>query len=233
MQLGLKVAYSVMAVSLCLTASAIQGGIVLKRVVKAGDVVKYRLGADLPIGGSTANFTGLISEKITKAAADGGYTVESKNTEGKVTYQGTSVDTKDTLSTMTFNAAGQITLIVSDQDDPNTYRMANLQAFQYPSAAVKLGDSWQVEVKKDDKGSVDAKGTYKIEGEEKLGERDTYRIHAMIKESIDNEPASVDATYWIDAKDFSVVKVTGTWTNAPFPSPIGPATARITMIREG
>jgi len=122
--------------------------------------------------------------------------------------------------------------VISDQNDPNVYRMANLQSLQYPATPVKVGSAWDVVIKKDDRGAVDAKGTCKIEAQEKIGDFDTYRIHATIKELIDRDPASVDATYWVNLKNGMVVKIIGTWTNAPFPG-IGAVTAKIQINHEG
>jgi len=219
--------------ALSLAAAAMQDGVVLKRTAKVGDAIKYRLKADLDYKGSTLSFSSLITEKVTKVAADGTYMIESKTSEGKVAYQGDTTNQLDSTSTVTFKANGQLVLYIAELDDPNIYRMVNLQSFHFSPNLVKVGDSWDVAIPKDDRGSVDAGGTCKVEAQEKVLGHDTYRIHVLLKESIDKDPASVDATYWVDPKDGSVVELTGTWTNAPWPSPVGPATAKVTMMREG
>src|SRR5579862_1472365 len=106
--------------------------------------------------------------------------------------------------------------------------MAHLQSLPFPATALKIGDTWSVDFKKDDKGSVDAKGTYKVEARETIGSHDTYKIHMTMKESIDTDPASSDTVAWIDVKDGTLVKASGTWTNAPIPN-MGPMTMKVTM----
>jgi len=214
-------------------AGARQDGVILKRIAKVGDTIKYRMKADLDLKGSTVSLTSLITEKVTKVADDGTYTIDSKTTEGKVAYQGETTPQADGATTVTFKANGQLVLYIAEQDDPNIYRMVNLQSLHFSPNPVKVGDSWNVTIPKDDRGSVDASGTCKVEAQEQVLGHDTLRIHVILKESIDKDPASVDATYWVDPKDGSVVELTGTWTNAPWPSPVGPATAKVTLMREG
>ncbi len=231
-----KLTTVMIACALALASPAVQDEIVLKRVAKAGDVTKYRMKADLDYKNSTLSFTGLITEKITKVADDGQYTVESKTSEGKVTFAGAQMESGshgegDTVTT--FRSNGQIVTIISDQDDPNLYRRANLQSLQLPPAPLKVGGTWEVQIKKDDRGVNEAKGTFKLEGREKLLDTyDTYRIHGMIKESIDKDPVSVDATYWVNVADGALIQLKGKWTNAPYPS-LGPQTTRVVMVREG
>jgi hypothetical protein len=221
--------------ALSLTAMAVQQGITLKRSSKVGEISKYRLKAEMDYQGTPIVFSALVTEKVTKVADDGQYTIESGTSEGKVNMGGNEMDAGGQgpgTSVTTFKSTGEVVSITADQSDPNMYRMANLQSLQFPGTVLKVGDSWNVAIKKDDHGSVDAKGSYKVEAQEKVGDYDTYRIHGTMKESIDKDPASVDATYWINVKDGTLVKLTGTWTNAPFPQ-IGAITAKLTLNREG
>jgi hypothetical protein len=221
--------------ALSLTALAIQDAITLKRVAKVGDVAKYRMQADIEYQGSAVSFKGLVTDKVTKVADDGQYSVESTTTEGKVSFAGAEHPTGGQTATATttiYKPSGEIVSVISEQSDPNFLRLANLQALHFSANPVKVGDSWEVTIAKSEQGAVEAKGTCKLEIQEKIGERDTYRIHAVLKETIEKEPAAVDATYWIDVKDGSLVKLTGTFTNAPFPAPIGAVTAKITLTRE-
>jgi hypothetical protein len=221
--------------ALSLTALAIQDATILKHVAKAGDIAKFRMQADIEFQGNAVTFKGLVTEKITKVAEDGQYTVESSTSEGKVTYAGTEkpTDGQGTAPSVTvYKSTGEIVSVTTEQSDPNFLRLANLQALRFSTNPVKIGDSWEFAIPKSEQGAVEAKGTCKLEAQEKVGLIETYRIHSVLKETGDKEPAGVDATYWIDIKDNSLVKMTATFTNAPFPAPIGAVTAKVSITRE-
>jgi hypothetical protein len=220
--------------ALSLTAMALQDGIVLKRTAKVGDVEKFRIKAEMDFKGTPITYTGLITEKVVKVGADGEYTIESLNSEGKVAMSGTELDASSQgpgASTSTFKANGEIVSISTEQTDPNLYRMANLQSLQFPTTPVKVGSTWEIAIAKSDRGAVEAKGTYKIEAQEKVGEFDCYRIHGTMKEAA-KDGAGVDATYWVDVKTASLVKLQGSWTKAPFPGSPEPLDAKVTLTRE-
>jgi hypothetical protein len=219
--------------ALSLTAIAIQEGVVLKRVAKVGDAVKYRMKADMDMAGMPVSFSALISEKVTKIADNGDITTTSQQSEMKVKVGDQEIEppSQGAQTTIT-TASGKVLSITADQTDPNMYRMGNMQAMRFPDKALKVGDSWDVTIPKDDKGSVEAKGTYKIEAQEKVGDIDTFRIKGALKETGGQDPASIDGTFWISIKDGNLVKMQGTFTNAPLPQ-IGPTTMKVEMHREG
>ena len=235
MRNGLKFIGMAAVAALSLTAMAIQEGIVIKRAPKVGEVSKYRLKAEMDMGGQPITFTGLIMEKVTKVADSGDYTVESNTSEAKVNVGGTEMDASgqgDAKTTTTFKSTGEVVTVLSEMADPNIYRIANLNSLRFPATALKVGDKWDVAIKKDDKGSVEGKGSYKVEAREKIGEYDTYKITGSFKETTGDQPAGMDGTFWINVKDGTLVKMTGTMTNAPYPQ-VGPLTAKVTMTREG
>ncbi|HTQ08655.1 MAG TPA: hypothetical protein VMI31_01150 [Fimbriimonadaceae bacterium] len=232
MRSSLGISAFALAGLLTLASATALDGAVLKRIAKVGDTLKYKTKADLDLRGSTASFSYEITEKVTDVKSDGTYTYESKSTQGKIAYGGQTSAQADAASTLTCTPQGKLVLYISSQDDPNIYRLLNLELLHFSTDPVKVGDSWDVSLPKDDRGAVDVKGTCKLEAEEQTLGHDTYRIHVELKEGVDQNPASEDAMYWIDTKDGSLVKLSGTWTNAPWPSPIGPATTKVTMIRE-
>ncbi|HVT12242.1 MAG TPA: hypothetical protein VHE55_08240 [Fimbriimonadaceae bacterium] len=223
--------------ALSLTVLAAQDAIVLKRIAKVGDVEKYRMKAEAQVEGGAAVFTGVITEKITKVADDGQYTMESTTTDNAVSFNGKDIPGGAAgaadVATITCKASGEVVSVVTDRADPNIYRMANLQALQFPSTPIKLGDSWDVTIKKDDRGSVDAKGTFKLEAKEKIGDYDCYRIRGSIKETAGDTPAAVEETFWVSAKDGTIVKSQGSFSNAPFPGANKPLDARVEVNRIG
>jgi hypothetical protein len=229
-----KPGFGLLVAALSVAAIAIQDGINLKRTVKVGDTVKLRLKADVDIQGTEAAFSSLITEKITKVESNGNYTLESSQSEGKVNLGGQEMDVPGSTQTSTYKATGEVMEIKAENVDGNFYRTAHLTSFIVGDKAVKSGDSWAVEIKKDEKtGAVAAKGTFKIEGEEKIGERDTFKIKHSIKETDGGEAAaSVEATSWISKKDGTIVKSEGQWKNVPIPGAPFPVSAKYVMTRE-
>jgi hypothetical protein len=62
-----------------------------------------------------------------------------------------------------------------------------------------VGDTWAEDVKADAKTGAEADhADYKIVSEEKVGDIDTIKVHATIKETSGGDPASSEGTYWLD-----------------------------------
>ena len=230
-----KTGIGLMVAALSVAAWAVQDGINLKRTAKVGDSITFKLKADVEVGGMEANFTAKVVEKVTKVESNGNYTVESSQKEGKIQFGGQEMEAPESTQTFTYKATGEVLDIKADSVDSSVYRMANLQAFVVPDKALKTGDEWPVEVKKDEKtGAVALKGTYKIDGEEKVGDYDCFRVKFSLKETEGGDSAaSADGTSWISKKDGTLVKADGKWNNAPFPGAPGPINAKVTMTREG
>jgi hypothetical protein len=219
--------------ALSLTALAVVDGVMLKRVAKVGDNAKYRMKADMEAEGQAITFTALLVEKVTKVAANGDITVESNQKDAKVNFGGNEMEvpSEGGAQTTTSTSNGKVLLVEGDDHGADAYRTANLITMQFPDKALAVGSTWDVSIPKSDKGVVEAKGSYKVEAQEKMGEHDTYRIKGTLKELSGDVPASVEATYWISIKDGNLVKAQGTWTNFPVPK-MGPQTMKITLTRE-
>lgn len=224
-----------------LTAMAAQDGVIIKRTPKVGDISKFRMKAqtEAPDASKVSHkivFTSLITEKVTKVADNGDYTVESTTGEVKISYDGTDVPSAGSaaqeISTVTFKPSGEVVAIATDRTDPNIFRMATLEALQFPSTPVKKDSTWDADFKKNDQGAVDAKGNFKIEAEEKMGGVDCYRIHATIKESTGTQPAASDTIYWISIKDGTLMRQLATFTSAPFAAAPVPLDAKVEVTRE-
>lgn len=234
MKMFRKTGFGLLVMALSVAALAIQDGASLKRVAKAGDAAKYRLKADIDFQGMEANFTALVLEKITKVESNGNIVVESTYSEGKVSFSGQEMDAPGTTSTYTYKPTGEVVEIKAETVDSNVYRTAHLTAFTVPDKTLKVGDEWTTEVKKDEKtGAVAAKGTYKVEAEEKVGDFETYKVKYSTKESEGGDAAAVcEGMAWVNKKDGSLVKSEGVWKNVPFPGAPAPLNAKFSMVRE-
>ena len=127
-------------------------GILIKRTPKEGDVLKYRLKAEIEFAGTNATFGGLVTEKVLKVAADGTYEIESSQSEAKVVLGGQEMEVPDQGATVTaFKPGGEVVEIRGNDANANNYRMANLNNLFEPTSEVKPGDTWTREIKGDTK----------------------------------------------------------------------------------
>ena len=230
-----KTGFGLIVAALSVAALAIQDGVSLKRVAKAGEAIKFRLKADVEVSGVEANFSTLVTEKVTKVESNGNYVLESAQSEGKVSFSGQEMEMPASTQTFTYKANGEIVDIKADTVDASVYRTAHLTSFVVADKAVKVGDEWTTEVKKDEKtGAVAAKGTYKVEGEEKVGAFECFKVKFANKETEGGDAAATcEGVSWVNKKDGSLVKSEGSWKNVPFPGAPGPINAKFTMTREG
>lgn len=217
-------------------ALAAQAGPIVRKV-KAGDEQKFRVKANIELGGNEIVFSGLQTEKILEVAPDGSYTVESKTTNAKVTFGGQDVDIpadQTPATTSVYNPDGTIKEIRGDNAQAESYRFANLGAIFFTGKEEgKIGTTWTNDKVADTKsGAVGYKSTYKVVGEEKVGNYDTWKIEFSTKESEGDAPASSDGTVWLDKADGSMVKNEAKWSNAPFPGAPGPVNGTVSITRE-
>ena len=214
-------------------AMAAVQGFALKRTPKEGQTYKYAMEGAVDFGGMDVTIKATVQETVTKVEADGKYSVEQKQLDGKISIQGNEQDMPASPGTTTiYKPNGEVVEIKADQSDPNTYRMATLGLTIDPGKMVNVGDKWSYEVKADSKtGVVTAKADYTVLGEEKVGTFDTVKIKAVVKESEGSEPASSESTVWLDKKDGAMVKSESKWINAPVPGAPGAINATVKMTR--
>ena len=148
----------------------------------------------------------------------------------QIEVAGQTINPPDSSNTTISKPNGEISDVQTEQEDPNSWRMAQLNNFVYPDKPVSVGDEWTHTIAADaKKGTVAATATYKIESLEKVGDHDTVKIKVSYKETEGTDPASSDSTVWLDVKDSAMVKEESAWTNVP--SPQGPINATIKMDR--
>jgi len=230
-----KASVGLFIAALSVAALAIQDGVNLKRMPKEGDIAKYRLKGSVDFQGTDIVMTMLLTEKVTKVESNGNYTVETNESEGKVDLGGDSQDIPaDTMSTV-YKATGEVVDVKTDADKKaSAIRLANLQSFTVQDKAVKVGDEWTTEVKKDEKsGAFAVKATYKVEAQEKIGDIDCYKVKFSAKETDGGDAAaSVEGYTWVNIKNGVSEKSEGTTKNAPYPNAPFPVNLKFTMVRE-
>lgn len=216
------------------TAFAVVDGLSVARKPKEGEQIRYRMTADVDMGGMAIKAKFLVAEKVVKIEADGAYKVEQLQLEGKIDVNGTEQELPTSGATTTvYTKEGDVKEISGDQTTPDTYRMANLGIVRDPGKTLNVGDTWTYEIKADKKtGAVAAKADYKVLAEEKVGAWDTLKIQVNVKETEGTEPAGNEGTVWLSKVDGSTVKLEQKWTNAPFPGAPAPINATVKMDRE-
>jgi hypothetical protein len=207
-------------------------GTSLKYAPKEGTSRKYKLSAVFDAGGTSANVTGEVTEKISKVDAATGDVTEER-LQGALTVdvggQTIPVDAGPP-STMVYHADGSLVEIRGEGLNPSTYRLATLSTVRFPKDPVAADGTWKVEIPANEKtGVVKTNAEYKVLGMEKLMGIDTIKISSSVKEAEGDAPASSEGIVWINVADGTVVKFDGTWTNAPVaPAPM-PVSGKYTL----
>lgn len=234
MKMKLSMLGIIAVVAISATALAITDGFRISRKPKEGETIKYRMTADVDFGGMAIKAKFLVAEKVTKVEADGTYKVEQNRLEGKVDVNGQEQDAPGGgASTTTYAANGEVKEVTGDNTTGDTYRMANLGVLIDPAKDLAINDTWTYEGKADKKtGAVAVKGEFKLLGEEKIGEWDTLKVKATLKETEGTDPASSDGTIWINKADGTAVQMESKWVNFPFPGAPAPINATVKMVRE-
>jgi len=192
-------------------------GFTIKRIPKVGDVHKYKQVGKFDVGGQEFDFEAVATEKVVKAETGGNYSIEESQSDVKLNGQEAPEGAGTGSSTTTYTAKGEVVEIKGDRVEANTYRFANLALFIAPDKDLKPGDSWSYDIKENKTtGAVEAKATYTLVGEDKVGSTDALKVKYTIKEA-GTDAASSDATVWLSKTDFTMLKLNAKWVNAPVP----------------
>lgn len=229
-----RIAFGVAALAAAVAASALVADYTFAYSPKVGTTTKYKMKGNFDFEGQEIMFTASVTNKVTKVGPDGSYTVEESQTDAKVSFGGQEMEAPSGSPNLTtFDAQGRVVAIQGDMVDASAYRTAGMSTFYKPGKAVKMGESWTVDLKGDEKlGTVDAKATYTVEGEEMVGQWNTVRISYEVKEVTGSMPASSSGKIWIDPADGEMVKVDGVWKDVPVPGAPAPITGKVVVERQ-
>ncbi len=202
-----------------LSLAATLDGYSFKRTPKEGESHKYKQSGKFEAGGMEITYEATSTNKVAKVEADGTFLEESTTGDVKMNGQeppdgGAGGSQKTTTK---YSPKGEVLEIKSENVGAEAYRFANLALFVTPETDIKVGDSWTYEVKEDKKtGAAAAKATYKLVAEEKVGDVDALKLTVSIKETA-TDGASSESTVWLSKTDYTMLKTTAKWTNAPIP----------------
>jgi len=202
----------------------------LKWSPKEGDTATYTEEGTFSVNVGDATLKGKLVEKVIKVAPDGSYTVQFTPQDGTVTYQGTAVPTGRTITLTTYKADGEVLSVTGEHANAQSTRYANLSAFKRPDNPLKVGDSWNFEVKADPKnGVVAVQAIGHLVDAEKLGAADALKVTLSSHETDVTQPGSIDTTYWIDQHDGSLLQYQAKWNAVSFPGAQNPLSGTMSM----
>lgn len=216
MKLRSVLALSVLLVT-CMGAKSRDDGYTIVWKPKQGQAIAYEVSAQMTVADDKVEFDSDVDVKITKVAANGDYTVETKYGNFRVIQNGKeerapdgAMDTKPDVEI--FNAKGE--KIGGDPDDNDgevddmTRLLRSVGDFSPPEKPVKKGDKWTEDIKYDEKTKTKAaKLDFEVLGTDKIGRYDVLTISKSYKETEGSAPPAYEGTMSFDVTDMSLVEV--------------------------
>jgi len=203
----------------------------LKRQPKLGAEARYQVSATFQFNGRTASMKMEQTEAVTKVESDS-FEVKTSACKCKFCVDGATKDLPDSeASSAVYDRLGALLDLHLGAPDENAYRKANMLAFIAPDKAVQLGDKWEQLFKANaNLGVRDAKTSFEVEKNEKLGKQDAVEVKFDYAETEGDDPISSTGHIWVNAADGSVLKLEASFTNFPFNG--HPMSGTFSMARE-
>lgn len=207
-------------------------GYSLKYVPKEGATLRYMLSITMDLQGVQAKMDSNVEQKVLKVDPDGTYSVQSNTLSGKAVFGGQELQMPTSVSVTVYRANGEVVSISGAQVDPTSMRTQFLTMLKRPDNPVKASDTWIEDIKSDPVTKTPSvHGSFKFDGEEKVGSVDALKIEATVSEGDVATPGSTLESFWIDKADGSIVKYDCKFTNMPFPGAPGPISGTMAMVR--
>lgn len=207
----------------------------LGRQVNVGDTYVFAYRSESRAEGTRIEFTATDTQRVTRVAPDGNYTIESTVTNGRIRLNNQEVPQPDQPPTsITYGPNGDIVLIQSPVGGQSAYRFANMSIFVAPGRQVGRGDRWEYTISADaQRGVVPAVATYQVERTERVHGIETFRIRYTYRETTGASPASASGVFNISAVDGWLVRAELTLRNAPSDGIVGPLDITLRIDRQG
>ena len=206
------------AFAVLVSAGAYAQDVTLKLAPTAGTTAKYKIKGEMNFNGENVTLTMTQISKIKSIAENGDVSVEQSTEDGKAEIPSMgAMDIPGSTMTIIMDKFGAVKETKGEQAGDSENRMQNMQSFVFPDKAIKMGEGWSVDIKGDSKkGTVDTKLTYTVLATEKVDKWDCVKVKFEAKETKGDTPQSASGTYWIDAKDGSLVKADYTFKDFQF-----------------
>jgi len=192
---------------------------VLKLTGKLGDIRQYKLTFDGTTTDGTVKITGDLSRKVIKVDPDGLVTLQESHTNLSFVFNGNQMAGLPSILDKVLKPDGTTAELRGEGATPEGYRAAVLSTVMLPDFPLATDKTWSWDVPADPKhGSVKARADYKVLGEERLHDIDTWKIYFTVTEIGDSSVASSTSTVWISKSDASLVKSVSLVKNLPLKS---------------
>ncbi|MBW7928738.1 MAG: hypothetical protein H3C58_11795 [Fimbriimonadaceae bacterium] len=205
---------------------------VIKPNFKAGQEFRFQASAEMTFAGEKATVSTKYRVKIVEVRADGGFLIESVETESKARMGGQdmTMPPKNPGRTL-YRADGMPLSLMGEGTDATGYRFAHLNAFRYPTGDVTPGSKWTAKVEAAKTGQVAGSGEYEYLGNEAVGAIECAKVRFAFKENEGAQPAEADGWFWISLEDGWIVKVIRNVKNAPVGNSPTPVSVSSTVER--
>lgn len=131
-----------------------------------------------------------------------------------------------------FSRTGELLSMSGGSEMTTPPRVQNLQIFVYPTAPVKVGDSWTREVKADkEKGIPAGKGKFTLAGVETVKGIEVFKIDFAYSELDGDRPMGNIGTVWLEKSDGSLYRVKSTLNDVKFAEMMPPMNMNVEMTR--
>ncbi len=205
----------------------------LKRTPAVGARVVYAVKATIDLGNQgEVRYSGKSEEQV--KTVEKGLLTTTVETAVTVDVMGVVREGRPVVSERVERLDG--TIVTAAKADSvvlfATPRIDRLRSFYAPVAAVEIGAGWWRTEEKDDAAKSPPFSSYlKLEGEEKVGARDTWRVSIDANEVGDEHPAHVKGMLWIDKADGALER--GQWVidGFTFSATAPPGKARYELSR--
>lgn len=207
----------------------------LKRTVKMGDALQYKLTVKASVGGLDGTLHGTAVDEV-KKADETGYTVSEKWKDSKFEFNGQESEGPQLEFSLSYLPTNELKDITGGTDVNEQYKTwfflyDTLHSLRQPDKAVKVGDEWTAKVAPTStNGNVGADLSYKLDGVETLDSVETLRVKMSAKQTAGGDTSS-EMTIWVSKADGSVVKIDGTILKLSFPDLPVPVDAKYTLER--
>lgn len=231
-----RIAIALVALAAGAFAVAQTDGISLVRQVKVGDSQRFKMTAEIDIMGMTAVYSANTVETVREVREDGSYIVQSTQNDAKIVFgdQELPVDSTGSMTTV-FERNGLVRSVESSEPDMGgsaAFRIANMTSFVVPDTPVKIGSKWEQEIKGSARtDNIGGKASYSVVATERVAGIETFVIEMKFVETSGEAPATAEGRIWVDVRDGSLVKLSATLRNAPFPQAPAPIDAKLTIER--
>ena len=208
---------------------------------KVGDVTTYQMksNATVDMGGQKTDVQFSMRMKSTIKSIDG----EKVTLEGSADQFKMSMGGQDMGDDVQGGPQGSTTRVMllngefvsqesTGQAMPSSARIEQMNTFYRPKAKVKVGETWDHEIKPDAKrGIVEAKVRYTLEGSEMLGKKKTWRVKVVYAEMVGTKPSSFMGSVWLNAENGEMEKWYAEYQDVSFAEGMPPMNAVTTLTR--